>query len=105
MDPKTVYESRAEVQLVDVREDDEWAAGRIDSALHIPMSDLPGRLEQIDSNRTVVVICRVGQRSAAVAEYLNRSGYTAHNLDGGLQRWTAAGFPLTTATGEPGHVA
>jgi rhodanese-related sulfurtransferase len=42
MDPRTVQERRDQVQLLDVREPDEWAAGHIDGSIHIPLGVLPG---------------------------------------------------------------
>ncbi|MFP5369839.1 MAG: rhodanese-like domain-containing protein, partial [Actinomycetes bacterium] len=58
VDPKTVNSRRGQVQLLDVREDDEWSAGRIDGATHIPLSQLPARLDELDRDRTVVTVCR-----------------------------------------------
>ena len=48
MDPKTVHERRDELQLLDVREDEEWAAGRIDGATHIPLAQLPARITELN---------------------------------------------------------
>jgi rhodanese-related sulfurtransferase len=80
--------------LLDVREDDEWAAGRAPDAAHIPMSELPGRLDEVPMDRQVVVACRVGARSAQVAAWLNVNGYDAVNLEGGMVAWQAAGRPI-----------
>lgn len=60
MDPKAVHERRDEVQLLDVREDEEWAAGRIASATHIPLAQLPARLTELDPTQQVVTIWRSG---------------------------------------------
>lgn len=97
-------ERRDEVQVLDVRQPEEWAAGRIEGATLIPMSDVADRLEQIARDRTVVVVCRSGRRSGKVAKYLARSGFSADNLDGGLDRWDAEGLPLTSGA-DAGHGA
>jgi rhodanese-related sulfurtransferase len=80
--------------LLDVREDYEWAEGHAPDAVHIPMSALSGRTSEIPVDRTIVCVCHMGARSAAVADALNRSGWTAVNLAGGMEAWVAAGRPV-----------
>lgn len=80
--------------LLDVREDDEWQAGHAPDAVHIPMGDLPSRAGEIDNQSEVYVVCKAGGRSARVVEYLNRVGYDAINVDGGMLAWQAAGRPI-----------
>lgn len=104
MDPRTVYQRRDELQLLDVREDAEWAAGRIEGARHIPLAELPGRLGELDRNRPVVALCRSGNRSGQAAQYLRQAGLSAQNMDGGLKRWAGDGLPVTTPDGRPGRV-
>lgn len=82
--------------LLDVREQDEWDAGHAPQALHIPMSELAGRLEELPADQDVYVICRSGGRSARVAAYLNGNGWDATNVDGGMQSWESAGKPLVS---------
>jgi rhodanese-related sulfurtransferase len=105
MDPKAVAERLDELQLIDVREPEEWEAGRIDGALHIPLSELNGRIDEIDQSRPLVAVCRSGARSGRVAEALRAHGYDAQNLDGGMQAWAEAGLPFSTPDGRPGAVA
>ena len=105
MDPKTVNSRRDQVQLLDVREDDEWSAGRIDGAKHIPLSQLPGRLGELDRERTVVTVCRSGGRAGKAAELLSGSGWTAEVMEGGMTSWAEEGLPVTTPGGAPGQVA
>lgn len=84
--------------LLDVRELDEWEAGHIPGSLHLPMYEVPGRLDEIPEGVEVVVVCRVGARSAQVAGYLLAQGYDrAVNLAGGILSWQAAGQPLESA--------
>jgi rhodanese-related sulfurtransferase len=77
--------------LLDVREDDEWAAGHVEGALHIPLMDLPVRIDEVPQDRAVTVVCRVGGRSAQATVWLAQQGYDAYNLDGGMFAWASAG--------------
>jgi adenylyltransferase/sulfurtransferase len=80
--------SGADVVLIDVREPNEWQAGHISQATHIPLSQVPGRLADIPKDREVVMICRSGGRSGRAQEYLLQNGYTrVKNMIGGMQRW------------------
>ena len=85
-------------QLVDVRAQHEWDAGRISGALHIPLPDLADRTAEIDRDRPVVLYCRGGNRSTMAAEALEASGYDAAKLSDGVVGWSEAGLPL-----EPDH--
>jgi rhodanese-related sulfurtransferase len=77
-----------EIVLIDVREPYEWSAGHIESAQHIPMQQIPGRLAEIPRDAEVVMICRSGGRSGQVQQYLRQQGFTnVKNLIGGMQRW------------------
>lgn len=104
MDPVTVHERRAEVQVLDVREDDEWAAGRIEGAHHIPLKQLPARTGELDRDRPVVTVCRSGGRAAKATKLLGQAGWTAQTMNGGITAWSDAGLPVTTPQGEPGRV-
>jgi rhodanese-related sulfurtransferase len=92
--------------LLDVREPDEWAVGHAPGAHHIPMMQVPTRAPDIPDNRDVVVVCRVGQRSAQVVTYLRQRGWdNVRNLDGGLAAWVGAGRPLVSEDGSAGQLA
>ena len=95
---------RDEFHLLDVREDDEWVAGHIDGAQHIPLGELAERLEELPKERTVVAVCRSGGRSEAAVRGLSRLGYAAENLEGGVNAWSRAGLPLVANTGGAGRV-
>jgi rhodanese-related sulfurtransferase len=95
---------RADAILVDVREDHEWVAGHAPQATHVPMSRLSEEVGRLPQDRTLVCVCHVGARSAAVAAALNRVGWTAINLDGGMEAWAAAGLPVVDEAGRPGVV-
>jgi rhodanese-related sulfurtransferase len=104
--PKGAYEERERVQLVDCREPYEWAAGRVEGSIHLPLNSiLAGAGDDLDHEKPVVVICRSGNRSELAALMLQARGFEAHNLEGGLERWAREGLPLSTPEGEPGRVA
>lgn len=91
--------------LLDVREPDEWSAGHAADAVHIPLGRLAERAGEVPQDRDVYVVCRSGGRSAQATEALNQAGWQAHNVDGGMQAWAAAGRPMVSETGEHAVVA
>lgn len=91
--------------LLDVREDDEWAAGHAPEAVHIPVHALRDRSVEIPRDREVFVICRTGSRSAYVAEALAGSGWTTVNVADGMTGWAVAGRPMISETGTDPYVA
>ena len=105
MDPVEANEQLDDVFLLDVREPAEWDAGHIDEAVHIPMGQLNARIDEIPKDREIVCVCRSGSRSQAVTDALNRAGYTAHNLEGGMHAWSQAGLPFAASDGSEGRVA
>jgi rhodanese-related sulfurtransferase len=90
--------------VLDVREDDEWVAGHIAGARHVPMFDVPHELHTLAASDPLVVVCKVGGRSAQVTAWLVQQGYDAVNLDGGLLAWERAGRPLVSEDGSPPRV-
>jgi rhodanese-related sulfurtransferase len=80
--------------LLDVREEFEWEEIRSPLAVHIPMWQLTERSGELPRERTIVCICHVGARSAAVADALNRGGWTALNVAGGMVAWQAEVLPV-----------
>jgi rhodanese-related sulfurtransferase len=90
------------LQLVDVREDHETAAGRIAGARHIELAALSGQAGTIDRDRPVVFYCRVGARSTMAAQAFRASGYDAYSMRGGLLQWVAEHRPISP---EDGRVA
>ena len=104
MNPREASERRGEVAFLDVREWYEWDTGTIEGAVHVPIRELRDKLDSVPRDKPVVAICQIGQRSALAAEFLNRNGIDAHNLEGGLEAWTAEGFSLVSTTGDAGKV-
>ena len=83
------------LQLVDVREHPEFAAGRIAGARLLPLGELERRAAELDRAAPVVCVCRSGKRAAQAAEKLVTLGFTrVHQLDGGLLAWEQAGLPV-----------
>lgn len=86
--------------VLDVRELDEWRLGRIEGSVHIPLGDLPDRLDDVPAGR-IVCVCRTGSRSLVATKFLVRSGRDAVNLDGGLLAWFLDGEPLVADHDHP----
>ena len=89
--------------LLDVRETEEWQSEHAPASLLVPMGEVNGRLADLPDDRTIVVVCRSGGRSAAVTDSLRAKGLDAVNLAGGMCAWAAAGMPVAAAT-DPGLV-
>lgn len=88
--------------LLDVREDDEWAAGHVRGAVHIPLGDVPARLDEIDLDAELLVICHSSGRSMRVLQYLDQLGYPGDCVRGGMLAWIENGKPVETGTGDAG---
>lgn len=77
------------VILLDVREPHELGIAAIEGTLNIPMALVPSHAEELDANRTIVVMCHGGVRSMRVAGYLAQRGFTdVINLEGGIDAWS-----------------
>ena len=84
-----------DIQIVDVRESNEWAAGHLPGAVVIPLGEIAHRARELDQTRPVVVVCRSGNRSATATAFLLRSGFRdVKNLIGGTVAWAKAGHPV-----------
>lgn len=90
--------------LLDVREPDEWAAGRAPMANHIALGELEQRFQEVPSDQIVICVCRGGGRSARAAQALAGVGYRTANLMGGMRAWAEAGLDVVTDGGIPGEV-
>jgi len=90
-----VEELRAndEIVIIDVRELEEFAVGRIPGATLIPLGELASRTDEVPADKPVVMVCRSGNRSAQAVQILQKAGFTnIHNMTGGMIEWTAAGY-------------
>ncbi|MCM3122041.1 rhodanese-like domain-containing protein [Mesobacillus sp. AQ2] len=76
-----------EFEVVDVREVSEVAQGKIPGAIHIPLGLLEFRMNELDKNKTYVMVCRSGGRSSRASQFLDYYGYNVINMQGGMMAW------------------
>lgn len=89
--------NQAGTLVLDVREADEFAAGHLPKARHIPLKDLDSRLAELAKfkDKPVIVTCRTGARSGSACRALKKAGFTnVHNLKGGVPAWQQASLPI-----------
>jgi rhodanese-related sulfurtransferase len=86
-------------QLIDVRADHEWEAGRIAGATHLPLAELAERTGELDKDRPVVLYCRGGTRSSMATDALADAGFDAAKLSEGIVGWSEADLPLEPDNG------
>lgn len=96
-----------EAVLLDVREGPEWRAGHAPGAVHAPLTGLAAgsALPASVRGRPLVVICRSGHRSRQAAKLLVERGAEAVDVQGGMNAWAAAGFPVVDERGNSGSIA
>ncbi len=87
---KARLDSGDDIQLIDVRQPDEFGFARIEGTRLIPLGEIMSRSDEIDPSRETVVLCKMGGRSARAIEALQRSGFTGDlkNLVGGITAWS-----------------
>lgn len=89
---------KAYAQFIDVRTPEEYAAGHPARAINIPLSELPGKLDRLEKNEPVYVICQTGRRSKEASEILVKNGFPwVFTVSGGADAWTAARAPTEVA--------
>ena len=100
--PERVAELTAgDAELIDVRREEEWEAGRIAGARHVEMNQLTASAEAIPRDRPVIFYCRSGGRSAMAADAFREAGYDAHHLAGGLTAWVESGLSIEGEVASP----
>jgi len=83
--------------ILDVREPSEWTQAHIAGATLIPLGELPNRLNEIPKDKTIVVVCRTGHRSAQGRDILIKAGFTnVTSMSGGLTEWQSQGQPVVS---------
>lgn len=103
---KGAYDNLDRIQLVDCRDLYEWVAGRIEGAVHLPLNAImAGAGTDLDRDKPVAVICRSGNRSELATMMFQARGFEAHNVEGGMEAWEAAGLPFAAEDGSQGRVA
>ncbi|QHJ71067.1 rhodanese-like domain-containing protein [Planococcus halotolerans] len=80
-------ESGEQLNIIDVREAEELAAGMIPGAKHIPLGEIEDRAGELDSGQPYYMVCRSGARSGRASDYLNEQGIDATNVEGGMLSW------------------
>lgn len=80
-------------QIVDVRTRLEYALAHAPGAVHIPIGQLEGRLDELDSSRPVYVMCMTGHRSIPGTKLLVGAGFEAYDVLGGFIAWSRADLP------------
>lgn len=76
-----------QIDIIDVREHSEIAEGKIPGAKHIPLGEIPLRKNELDKEKSYVVVCRSGNRSKAACGILNAFGFKVENMTGGMNDW------------------
>ena len=79
-----------DIQLIDVRQPEEWAFAKIEGAKLIPLGEIMNRRDEIDESRETVIHCKAGMRSARAVQLLQQAGYKGNikNLKGGITAWS-----------------
>jgi rhodanese-related sulfurtransferase len=80
-------ENGEELNLIDVREDEEVAGGMIPGAKHVKMGDIPARVDEFDKDKEYIFICRSSRRSENVCHYIQDQGFKVVNMAGGMLDW------------------
>ncbi|MFD0772143.1 rhodanese-like domain-containing protein [Bacillus sp. CGMCC 1.60114] len=79
--------SNETVNMIDVREVEEVAEGKIPGVLHIPLGLLEFRMHELDKNKEYVIVCRSGGRSSRAVQFLESHGFQVINMNGGMLAW------------------
>lgn len=86
---KQRQERNEELIILDVREPWERDTASITPSEHIPMSDIPSRMQELDPDQHIVVVCHRGVRSLSVTDWLRKQGYEkVQSMAGGIERWS-----------------
>ncbi|MFI3189242.1 MAG: rhodanese-like domain-containing protein [Methylococcales bacterium] len=86
---KTKIDNNEPLLLLDVREPNEFRYAHIESSVLIPLNQISTRLNELDKQQAIVVICHHGMRSQHAAQTLEQSGFTnLANLQGGIEAWS-----------------
>jgi rhodanese-related sulfurtransferase len=95
----------ADAVILDVREDDEFAAGHIEGAVHVPIGSLASKMfydpGDLVTDAPLVLVCKGGGRATRATAWLNANGFDAVRLDGGTRGWAESGRPMASETGQP----
>ena len=89
-DLKRLMDEGHDVQLIDVRQPEEWNFARIEGAKLIPLGEILNRMNELDPSRETIIHCKMGGRSARAIDALQRAGFKGplKNLKGGITAWS-----------------
>ena len=88
---KRLRDAGEKFTFLDCREPWEYQIARIEGTWHIPMQDIPARIQELDPDDHIVVVCHHGVRSMNVTAWLRQQGYeNAQSMSGGIDRWSRA---------------
>ena len=87
---KAKMDAGEDIELIDVRQPDEWATAKIEGAKLIPLGEIIQRMDEIDASKEIVVHCKMGGRSARAIQALEQAGFKGEmsNLVGGITAWS-----------------
>lgn len=81
--------------ILDVRRSDEYASGHVPGARLLPVDEVASRVSELSKDTTYYVICHSGNRSKVASDALIKAGFKdIRNVEGGIQAWEAAGYPV-----------
>lgn len=80
-------EAGEQLNIIDVRENDEVEAGMIPGAKHISLGQVEARLDELDKNEEYYMVCRAGRRSEMAGDILEANGFNTVNIEGGMTQW------------------
>jgi adenylyltransferase/sulfurtransferase len=89
-DAKKAMDEDSDIQLIDVRQPDEYAFAKIEGSKLIPLGEIIKRMDELDPNREAIIHCKMGGRSAKAIEMLQQAGYKGKlkNMKGGITAWS-----------------
>ena len=84
---ETLLNEGKTLNIVDVRQADEVASGKIPNAIHIPLGLLEFKIQDLDKSKEYIMVCRSGGRSGRASEFLENRGFNVINMTGGMLAW------------------
>jgi len=91
---KERIDNKDALYILDVREANEYQAGHIRGAKHIPLGKLKNHMDELPNDKDILCVCHSGARSGRATSQLNNAGFTALNVRGGMSGWQRAGYPI-----------
>ena len=86
---ESLIKEKNALNIIDVREVDEVAEGKIPNAVNIPIGAVESQMHELDKSKEYIMVCRSGARSGSATEFLESQGYHAINMQGGMLAWEA----------------